>query len=301
MRTPVIYRVAGAAAFSVAGGLLGAAAYATQRINGRRSRRFNDSYIFTPFELGVEFEDVVFNSADGLRLGGWWLPHPESNRVVVACAGHRGIKSDMLGIGSGLWRDGNNVLIFDWRGRGASEDSFSTLAHDETRDLEGAIAYAVERVPNARLALVGYSMGAAVAILVAAYTPAVQAVVADSPFTSVAELVRHTSARRRLPGWAVTPLANALTAARYGYRFGDVRPIDSVAAISPRPLLLIHGTSDTVIPASHSRRLFEAAGMPKDLWLYEGLEHCGAYFSDRPAYIARVAQYLREALPETSL
>jgi uncharacterized protein len=290
----MLYRVAGAAAAGVAGGLIGAAAYATTRLNGRTARTFLDAYTFTPFELGVEFEEVQFQSSDGLRISGWWLPRPTSDRVVVACAGHRGIKSDMLGIGSGLWRAGNNVLIFDWRSRGSSEGTFHTLAHHETRDLEGAIAYAGQRVPQARLGVIGYSMGAAVAILVAARTPAVQAVVADSPFTSIADLVRYGSARRRIPGWAVTPLADMLTAARYGYRFGDVRPINHIAAIAPRPLLLVHGTNDSVIPVSHAHQLFEAAGEPKELWLHPDLEHCGAYFHDRATYIARVAQFFEQ-------
>jgi uncharacterized protein len=288
--------VAGAAAISVAGGLLGAAAYATQRLNGRMPRRFIDNYTFTPFELGVAYEEVSFTSQDGLRLSGWWLPRPESRRVVVCCAGHRGVKSDMLGIGSGLWRDGNNVLVFDWRSRGGSEGRFFTLAHHEQRDAEGALDYALGRVPDARLGLIGYSMGAAVAIMVAARRAEVHAVVADSPFVSIAALVRHTSGRKRLPGWAVTPLADMLTSARYGYRFGDVRPIDAVARISPRPLLLIHGSDDSIIPASHSHRLYAAAEAPKQLWELRGLEHCGAYFADRAGYIQRVAGFFRESL-----
>jgi fermentation-respiration switch protein FrsA (DUF1100 family) len=276
--------------------LLGAAAYATQRLNGRMPRRFVDDYTFTPFELGVAYEEVGFASRDGLRLSGWWLPRPESERVVICCAGHRGVKSDMLGIGSGLWRSGNNVLVFDWRSRGGSEGRFFTLAHAEQRDAEGALDFALKRMPRARVGLIGYSMGAAVAIMVASRRPEVRAVVADSPFTSIAALVRYASGRKRLPGWAVTPLADMMTAARFGYRFGDVRPIEVVAQISPRPLLLIHGTQDSVIPSSHSRRLYATAGEPKQLWEIEGLEHCGAYFADRAGYIARVAAFFDEQL-----
>jgi fermentation-respiration switch protein FrsA (DUF1100 family) len=116
-------------------------------------------------------------------------------------------------------------------------------------------------------------------------------VVADSPFTGIAEVVAAGITRYRLPPGIITRLADALTGWRFGYRFGDVRPIDAVAALSPRPLLIIHGEADTVIPVSHARLLYEAAGEPKRLWLFPGAEHCGGYFVHRPAYAARVTSF----------
>src|SRR3712207_7622089 len=50
---------------------------------------------------------------------------------------------------------------------------------------------------------------------------------------------------------------------------------------SPRPLLIVHGTADALIPVEHARRLYEVAGEPKELWLVDGAAHCGAYFVDR--------------------
>ena len=87
-----------------------------------------------------------------------------------------------------------------------------------------------------------------------------------------------------------------MTRWRYGYPFQAVRPLDAVAKIAPRPLLLIHGTADTVIPVVHSYRLYEAAGDPKELWIFEGAQHCGGYFADRPAYVQRVAEFFAKAL-----
>ena len=290
-------RLAGAAALSAAGLLLGAAAYATARLNTPTPRSFLDQYTFSPFETQVEgFETVTFRTADGVRLSGWWLPRPDSERVIVGLAGHRSSKSDLLGIGSGLWRAGNNVLLFDWRSRGESDIAQHSLAYYELRDAEAAVRYALERAPGARLGVVGYSMGAAIAVLLAARTPEVRAVVADSPFTGIADVVAHGAQRLRAPARLVVPLADLMTRARYGYRFGDVRPIAAVAAISPRPLLIIHGTQDTLIPVSHAYAMFEAARPPKELWLIEGAEHCGGYFVDRPAYVARVAAFFADWL-----
>jgi fermentation-respiration switch protein FrsA (DUF1100 family) len=292
-----IARIAGATALGAAGVLVGVAAYATARINLRAPDTFFSNYTFSPFETQVEgYEEITLTTEDGLRLSAWWLPRPDSQRVVIGLAGHRSPKSDLLGIGSGLWRAGNNVLLFDWRSRGQSDVAQHSLAYYELRDAEAAVAYAIKRIPEARLGLMGYSMGASVALLLAAREPRVAAIAADSPFTGIAEVVAHGAAQLRLPPQLVVPMADRLTGWRYGYRFGAVRPIEAVAAISPRPLLLIHGAADSLIPVSHAHELFAAAREPKQRWIVEGAEHCGAYFADRTGYVARTAEFFQQYL-----
>jgi fermentation-respiration switch protein FrsA (DUF1100 family) len=292
-----IARIAGATALGAAGVLVGVAAYATARINLRTPDTFSSSYTFSPFETQVDgYEEITLTTADGLRLSAWWLPRPDSQRVVIGLGGHRSPKADLLGIGSGLWRAGNNVLLFDWRSRGQSDVAQHSLAYYELRDAEAALAYVFNRVPEAQLGLIGFSMGASVALLLAAREPRVAAVVADSPFTGIAEVVAHGAAQLRLPAQLVVPMADRLTGWRYGYRFGAVRPIEAIAALSPRPLLLIHGAADSLIPVSHAHELFAAAHEPKQRWIVEGAEHCGAYFTDRSGYVARTAEFFRQYL-----
>jgi fermentation-respiration switch protein FrsA (DUF1100 family) len=277
--------------------LVGVAAYATARMNLRTPPTFLSEYTFSPFETQVEgYEEVSLTTEDNLRLSAWWLPRPGSQRVIIGLAGHRSPKSDLLGIGSGLWRAGNNVLLFDWRSRGQSDIAQHSLAYYELRDAEAAVAYAFKRIPEAHLGLIGYSMGASVGLLLAAREPRVAAIVADSPFTGIAEVVAHGAAQLRLPPQLVVPVADRLTSWRYGYRFGAVRPIEAVAAISPRPLLLIHGATDSLIPVSHAHELFDIAREPKQRWIVEGAEHCGAYFADRIGYVTRVAAFFEQYL-----
>lgn len=83
---------------------------------------------------------------------------------------------------------------------------------------------------------------------------------------------------------------------RHGYRFSQARPIDAVGQIAPRPLLIIHGAADTLVPVSHAHRLYQAAGEPRELWVVPAIEHCGAYFLDRPAYCRRVSAFLDQYL-----
>lgn len=276
-------------------GAVGVAMYAAHHIHGVQ-RRAPDDFGFSPWEVQVEHEPVSFQTEGGITIRGWWFARPESRRVIVGLTGHRGVKQDLLGIGSGLWRAGYNVLLFDYRGCGESDPGPQSLAHNELRDARAAVRYAQQRVPGGSLGVIGYSMGAAVAILLAAAEPAIAAVVADSPFATMRDVVAHAYQRRRLPTRPILDLTDAVTRWRYGYRFQAVRPIDVVGQIAPRPLLLIHGTADLIIPVAHSQRLYEAAGEPKQLWLFPDAPHCAGYFVDRPAYVARVAQFFTEAL-----
>ncbi len=285
------------AAVGAAGGLLGAAWYVTTRVSPQHPRHYSDNYTFTPWELGVPFEEIRLRSADGLALTGWWLPRPESRAVVIGCHGHSGSKDDLLGVGTSAWRAGFNVLLFDYRGRGGSDPWPHTLVSREVDDLLAAVAHARSRVEGARVGVIGFSMGAAVAIMAAAREPALAALVADSSFTAVADVVSYSL--RRALGVPPAPLVRAadeLLVRRHGYRFSQARPIDAVGAIAPRPILIVHGAGDTTVPVAQARRLFAAAGQPKQLWVAEGAEHCGAYFVDRPAYCARVNAFFSQHL-----
>ncbi len=289
-------RYGGAVAAGALGavGALGVAAYTTLKLNAPM-RKVNP-YTFTPWELGIEYEPVTFGREDGIVLRGWWFPQPASNRVVIGCTGHRGAKHELLGIGSWLWRAGNNVLLFDFRGRGESEQGPFSLAYYEMTDLEAAIEYVSERIPDARLGVIGYSMGAAVALAVAARDGRVDAVVADSPFATIRGIIEHAYMRYRMPLRPMLRLTDTLNRLRYGYTFGAMQPIDSVAAIAPRPLFLIHGASDSLIPMAHSEALFAAAGEPKQIWIVPDTEHCAAYFTDRQEYVRRVSQFFAQTL-----
>lgn len=291
-RVAVVGAVA-AGAVGVAAGVAGA--FAARTISG--PARPVLPYAFTPFELQIPYEDVTFTASDGSRIAGWWLDRPGSERVVIVCHGHRSSKADMLGIGPGLWRAGETVLLFDFRGNGDSSDGLQSLAHHEQADLEAAIDYVLARRPEAKIAVVGFSMGAAISLLVAARRPEVGAVVLDSPFSHMRDVIATAMRRMRVPTWPTLAATDAATRLLYGYRMGQVRPVDAIADISPRPLLLLHGDQDHVIPVEHAHELFAAAREPKELVIFEGVDHCGGYFVDRQAYIDLVADWLQRNLP----
>jgi len=294
---------AGVGAATLASVSAGMGYYVARRLTEPTPISFMDDFTMTPYETGVEYEDVHIPTANPERpLVGWWFPRPASNEVIITCAGYRGSKSDLLGLGSALWRAGFNVLLFDYHGHGANHGVPITLAYRELHDFYAALDYTLARVSHAHIGVQGFSMGAAIAILGAATRPEVRVVVADSPFASHSDVVSHAVQRViHLPGQPFATISDYFLMHSAGYRGRDVAPIRVVDRLAPRPLLLIHGTDDDMIPVNHAYRLFEAAREPKELWIASGANHCGAYFLDRPAYCQRVIRFFHAGLADDAM
>lgn len=289
---------AGVGAATLASVSAGMGYYVARKLTAPTPISFMDDFTMTPYETGVDYEDVRIPTANPERpLVGWWFPRPTTNEVIIACAGYRGSKSDLLGIGSAFWRAGFNTLLFDYHGHGANHGVPVTLAYRELHDFYAALEYTLARVPGARIGVQGFSMGAAIAILGAATRPEVRAVVADSPFASHTDVVSYAVQRViHLPGQPFAAISDYFLLHSAGYRGRDVAPLRVIHALAGRPLLLIHGSDDDMIPVSHAYRLFDAAHEPKALWIGQGANHCGTYFLDRRAYCQRVINFFHAAL-----
>ena len=263
--------------------------------------------MFSPFEMAVEAEEVALRTADGVGLHGWFLPRPETCRVVVAMHGYRGNKTQLLGISSNFWRMGFNVLLFDFRGRGASESAPMSMGLWEVEDLAAALDWLSERLPAASVGLLGFSMGAVVALLGGA-DPRVRAIVADSAFPDQRAVLAH-AVQRDVDRWLRGRVSGdrLLPVMEWWHRRWGKPPFDAIAPervlgrLAGTPLLFIHGTADRWIPLPHAERLVAAAPEPKDAWIVRGAAHCGAYFADRVAYSTRVAAFFdRHLAPPAS-
>ncbi len=283
-------------ALGLAASTVGAAYYLVRRLTQPANHDPRGLSPLTPLEVGLPYEPRAFSSRDGLVLAGWWFPRPDDRRIIIGCHGYRGSKSDLLGIAALFWRHGYNVLLFDHRGHGESAPAPITLGYAEVADLSAAIDTALQRVPGGRVGVIGFSMGAAVAILTAAHDPRIRAVVADSAFARQSEVVAwRLRQATHLPPGPILAVADRLLKQRAGFRFRDVIPEAVIGQIAPRPILLIHGRYDRTVPVSHAYRLYAAAGQPKDLWVAPA-GHCGVYFLDRALYSQRIRQFFDQAL-----
>ena len=172
-----------------------------------------------------------------------------------------------------------------------------TLGYCEVSDFLGAVAYVKARTPQTSLGVLAYSMGAAVAIMCSAWNTDVEALVADSAFATHRGVIDYHIRRvLHFPSVPFLWLADALLWWRAGYHFRQVEPLRDIGAISPRPVLIIHGQKDSVVDPRDAQRLYAAAQEPKELWLLPDTGHCGAYFADRQAYVAKINAFFNRHL-----
>lgn len=287
---------AAAAAIWIGIGRLGAWRLNRPPLRGRRAE-----FTFTPFELDADHESVRFVTEDGVELAGWFLARPDTNRVVVAMHGYRGEMSQVLGISTLLWREGWNVLLFDFRGRGRSDAAPISMGLWETADLAAALDWVEARLEEPEVALFGFSMGAVVALL-AGSDPRVRAIVADSAFPSqraVLERVALSDGQRwlggRVDGRRFLPVVEWWHRRGGKPPFDAIAPEDAVAELAGTPVLYVHGARDRYVPVELADRLVAAAPEPKEVWRVEDALHCGAYFVDREAYRDRLTGFLERA------
>ena len=263
---------------------------------GAFGRRAPDPRLATPADFGVDHETLDLVTSDGVRLAAWYLPGTRPAAVVVS-SGYRRHPGEVLGIGVALQREGFHVVAHGWRGTPGSGEAAHTLGVYERQDLGAAITAMAARLGPVPIGLLGYSMGGAVSISVAADDSRVRAVCTDSAFADPQTLIgERVRSALKVPAVVVMTPVIALLARRTGARLTDFRPLLAVGRIAPRPLLLIHGEDDALVPVHHAELLYEAAGEPKELWRLPGVGHVGAYFADRPEYVARVLRFFQEAL-----
>ncbi len=256
-----------------------------------------DDFSFTPYEFQADYEDVELVTADGVAFGAWYFRQPGSPQTIIVSGGHKGQRQGALGISVSLWRKGFNVILYSYRGMSGSDRAPVTFGIKEVLELQAVIAFARKRIPNARIGLLGYSMGAVVSLLGAAGEPGVEALVLDSPFSDLRSLLVENVRRRvRLPGTPFVWLAGLMLRARSGSRLADCSPMAVLSSLEPRPLFFIHGGADEITSVNHSRRLYDAYRGPREIWIVQGAPHTGAYFADRPLYVERVAGFFARNL-----
>src|SRR5581483_7289694 len=211
---------------------------------------------------GYDFRSVSFRSYDGKLLHGWWsLKNPERPTIIVL-HGVNGNRTSVIRFAMTLSQSGFNVLLFDWRAHGESEGDYVTYGYHERRDVLAAIDFLKQEfnIDADRIGLLGLSMGAAIALQVAALNKTVKAVWADSPFASLLRISTEVATRvTGLPASIMSPLAKA-TFKVAGYRAGFDPTLVNPAEFARKircPVVLVHGTDDELIPFNHSQIIYD--------------------------------------------
>lgn len=235
--------------------------------------------------LGLPSQELWLRTRDGVRLAASYLPGPQDvapgPAVVVlhGFGGHRTKPAYAL-LAERLSQTAA-VLTVDLRGHGRST-GFSTLGLAETLDVTAAAAW-LRRAGHPWVGLIGVSMGATAALRAAGTAPSgaydavctISAVsrwgLRDSPamrhLTKAVTVATYRVAYRAVLGVRIAARAWPDTSPGADPRHWPVQPVEAVAAISPTPLLLVHGQDDHYFGPEQAHALHAAAGEPVQLWL----------------------------------
>jgi uncharacterized protein len=260
---------------------------------GTLVRPFRRSINRSPADHGLEFVSVHLTGSDGVKLAGWYIPS-RNRAAIILQHGYQSDRTEMLFPGEMLARHGYGLLMLDQRSRGASDGDVFTFGKYEVRDIEAAYQYLVQQpdVDRQRIGSLGDSMGASVVLLHAAENPGIKAVVADSAMVSMQDEI-ETGVRffTGLPPFPFAPLIQWFAERRIGFPVSEIAPIDRIRSISPRPVFLLQGGRDTVIPSDSGQRLYDAAGEPRQLWFDPQLRHCEFWWARPREYEKRVVAF----------
>ncbi len=220
----------------------------------------------------LDFEPVRFATADGLTLDGWFIPDRGARRTILICHGAGANKGNFVWFVGPLRGQGYNVLMFDFRAHGASDGRLATYGIREEVDVLAAVEWLKRERPAQSELIVGLgsSQGAMALALAAAHDQRIDALVLDSPFTGPRNLMRDNAAALPIIGPLLADWCLALASAQTGTNFFSPSAEQAVAAMGNRPIFVVHGSEDIIMPATHSTRLHAAASGPRELWMGPG-------------------------------
>ena len=245
----------------------------------------------------VEFESVTIQSFDGLKLFGRYYHQKDGAPVQILFHGYRSMALRDCAGGFLMARKlGFNVLVVDQRAHGNSEGHVITLGIFERRDCLSWIRYINERFgKETPIVLSGTSMGAATVIMATALPMPdnVLCVLADSPYTSPAEILKQYCKNRMIPTWIVYPLIRI--AARYigGFKLEQTSAIEAVG-VSPIPILVLHGDEDRIVPCTMGAKIHDLSNDCTRLKLFMGADHCLSYLLEPKLYEMTVLGFLKQ-------
>ncbi len=244
----------------------------------RRTEEYYRKYtaILHPSDLGLPHEELTLKTTEGIDLNGLLIRAGVSPRgTIVYLHGVSECTIVGLPLAKLLHDNGYNVFLYDSRRHGKSGGSYCTYGFYEKHDASTVINYLESRADlrMGRIGLFGASMGAAIALQVAAADRRVAAVIAESGFATLRTIFDDYQKRMiKLPWHYLRNLVIRRSEHLAHFKASAVSPLDAVRQIHI-PLLIIHGTADDLIDYRYSEMVFQNANEPKQLWLIAGAKH----------------------------
>lgn len=249
-------QVARVAALLVAVGLAGGCAYLSEKQGELIFRPTKDEWRgFNSYKFPVDEHWIPVGQEQ--KLHAWWLAgdNPDAPAVLYLHGARWNLTGSVTRIDR--WRQlGFAVLAVDYRGFGKSSDVAPTEAY-AYEDAEAAWEYLAKIAPGRQRYIVGHSLGGAIAAELARRRPDAAGLVLEATFTSVRDMIDQSP-------WGFLPVGLILT-----------QEFDTLSKVRElrMPVLVTHGTRDSIVPFQMGERLYEAVPGPKRFVRVEGAGH----------------------------
>lgn len=279
---------------------------------------FSNVVIAVPLQDSVPpLERVLAERASGWEVTKWEQHHIESNGVSLAatffenerdgnCAaillhGYTGHRYTVLPYAPIFWQRGCDVLVYDARGHGESDDAFHTYGFYEKEDAASAVAWLMDKtgLDAPQIGVMGSSYGAATALQLLDVQPNLAFVIADSPYSSWRDIVTYQGvAQYGKPVTAFIPPAIFWVEQRADLTMDAVSPKTAVHG-KETPILLLHARFDNFTPSSHSEEIFTNSNSAvTELYLTEwSPDHGTPFHGNSEGYVAIIDHFLSEKAP----
>jgi len=267
----------------------------------RRTRDYYKRFtsILHPSDLGLRHEELSLKTAEGLNLHCWLIRADGPARgTVIFLHGVSECVIVGLPIAKRLHDAGFHVFLYDSRRHGDSEGRFCTYGFYEKHDTTTVINALLARtdLDVGKIGLLGSSMGAAVAIQVAALDSRVASVVAESGFATLRTVYDEYQKRIiKVPWHYLRNIVIKRSEQIAHFKASAVSPLEAVRDVHV-PIFFLHGTTDNLIKASYTKRVYANANEPKELWLIEGARHNDMAVVGGEEYFNRIVEFFERTL-----
>ncbi len=246
-------------------------------------------------------KNIEITSYDDLDLVAQFIENDAAEqKAVILAHGFRSTGDDMGKLAKLYYEEGFDILLPDARGHGNSDGDYIGYGWHDRLDVVDWIDFLIEEQEADTIILHGNSMGAATVLMTSGedLLEQVKGIIADSGYNTVKEELAHQLNHiYGLPGFPLLDVTSLITQIRAGYFLGEASAVEQVKH-NTRPLLIIHGEDDDLVPTSMAHDLYDAAGGEKELWLVPNAGHTKAFDIVTGEFQDRVKVFLDNVLDE---
>lgn len=242
----------------------------------------------TPKNYGLNYESIILTTSDNIKISGWLIKSENAKNTIIIGHGYPFDKSNILPVALFLYPD-YNIVLYDHRYFGESSGHISTLGIKEVEDVKTVINYVNKRFPEQKIALYGFSLSASTMLMT---KEKVDAIIADSPYANLENMVNHVYSMFGPFKFAFVELTNLLSIIFFGVHPKQISPAESIKNINT-PILIIHGLKDTQIPVENAYALKDSN--PKiEIIIFKDADHGQSYALYQIQYKKHIKDFLKK-------